>query len=197
MFLCVYLPSFLSLFFLNICVNIRGPPQRWSQNDNTDYFCVKISSDMISFCTFLCVLHFKIMSMNHYKTFVIFIKCYTCSLQKFSNIHIKKRTLPPRYIYHGNPILLVASNEQCFWVFMLHAVPSHADSEVGHMWWLILCAYLARLSCQVIILLLLLNTSLGVVVKVFFKDVINSQISQLMSKADYTSYCGWASFNQL
>ena len=33
--------------------------------------------------------------------------------------------------------------------------------------------------------------------KVCFKDVISSQISQLMSKADYTSYCGWASFNQL
>ena len=82
---------------------------------------------------------------------------------------------------------------------MPHAVPFHTDSEVGHVWWLILCASLARLSGQVItiILLLLLNTSLGVIVKVCFKDVINSQISQLMSKADYTSYCGWASFNQL
>ena len=71
------------------------PPQRWSQNDNTDYFCVVRSPvTWFLFCTFLCVLHFKIMSMNHYKTFVIFIRCYTCFLQKFSNIHIKRGKNP-------------------------------------------------------------------------------------------------------
>lgn len=150
------------------------------------------------FCTFLHALHLKIISMNHYKTLVIFAKCYTWFLQKISNLQIKKgkkksKPLPSAYIYHS---VLSVGGSQGTVLLGLHAL----CSPFPHWLWAWPCVmvnFMCTLGWGVhsVCFFFFPNTHPGVTVKEFFFFLRYDKYlnRSTLSKADYSWLCEWAS----